>query len=145
MEARAVVLFDGVCNLCNGTVRWILERDARERFVFASLQSDAAADVLERAGFRGERPDSLVLVDADGAHFHSDAALRIAAGLGLPWSVLGWARIVPRFVRDGIYRWVARNRYRWFGRSETCALPRPGQERRFLDADGRTDRADRER
>ena len=132
--SRRLILFDGVCNLCHASVRWIIARDRREAFDFASLQSEVAREALANLGGVPGTPESLVLIDAAGAHFRSDAALRIARELGFPWSLAALARILPRFLRDGLYRWIAARRYRWFGRKPTCSLPLPGQERRFLDA-----------
>jgi predicted DCC family thiol-disulfide oxidoreductase YuxK len=129
-----VVLFDGVCNLCNGAVTWILERDRRQRFRFASLQSDAARALLAQHVPDGQVPDSIVLLDRDGVHVRSEAALRIASSLGGVWSLLGAARILPRSLRDGIYAWIARNRYRWFGRRDHCMMPDPALAHRFLDS-----------
>ncbi len=129
-----IVLFDGVCNLCNGTVQFIIDRDPGGRFRFASLQSEAGARVLREHG-RGPivgDPDSIILIERGTLYEHSGAALRIARALGLPWSlaVLGFA--LPRFVRDALYRLIARNRYRWFGREESCRVPTPALRARFL-------------
>lgn len=140
----SVVLFDGVCNLCNGFVAWVIERDpprarlgGRGVFRFASLQSEAGRRALERAGVdRAALPASIVLIDGRGrVRTRSSAALGIARGLGLPWSAAGaLGMIVPRFVRDAVYDEVARNRYRWFGRRESCLMPTEALAARFLDA-----------
>lgn len=138
-HSRPVILFDGVCNLCNASVRWVLDRDARAVFDFASLQSVAARRLLEAARVDGGTdalPDAIVLIDRDGVHTGSAAAARIARRLGLPYSLLGaLGTAVPTFIRDPVYRLVARNRYRWFGRRDRCALPAPNHAARFLDAD----------
>ena len=140
-EARAdqrVILFDGVCNLCNGSVNWVIARDPQERFQFASLQSQVAENLLHGVMDEQEladHPDSIVLVDAGGAHVRSTAALSIAAGMGLPYSLARVFFAIPRPLRDLVYNWVARNRYRWFGRQESCMLPTPDLTSRFLDAD----------
>lgn len=131
--AAPVILFDGVCNLCNGAVTWIIERDPRAVFVFGALQSDGARALLARHEALHDLPDSIVLIDASGVHTRSDAALRIAAQLGAPWSWLNVGRILPRGLRDAIYNWVARNRYRWFGKRDSCMLPTPDLAHRFLD------------
>ncbi len=124
------MLFDGVCNLCNATIVWLLERDRKGEFRFASLQSASARALL------GERyanlPDSIVLIDGEEIHVESEAGLRIASRLGFPYSLLASSRVLPRFVRDAVYRFVARNRYRWFGKRDSCALPRPEWKDRFL-------------
>ena len=132
-----VVLFDGVCNLCNAWVQWLLEHDREGRFRLASLQSAAAREVLsERLTPEeiAELPDAIVLVDASGVHTRSGAVLRIAAGLGWPWKALQAFLAVPGFARDAVYGLVARNRYRWFGHRETCMMPSPEVMERFLDA-----------
>ena len=129
-----VILFDGVCNLCNATVQFIIDRDPAARFRFASLQSEAAARLLRAHGREPPRgdPDSVVLVVGGRLHEHSDAALRIARGLGLPWSLAALGLVLPRALRDGLYRFVARHRYRWFGREESCRVPTPALRARFL-------------
>ncbi len=137
-DPRPLVLFDGVCNLCNATVQWVIERDAGGVFSFASLQSEAALHALERAGETitlSELPDSIVLVDQIGIHIRSAAIMGIARRLGFPHSMLGLGRLLPRPMRDAIYRFIARNRYRWFGRRDTCMVPTPDLAARFLDAD----------
>ncbi len=130
-----LVLFDGVCNLCNAAVGWIIARDRRGRFRFASLQSDAAGRELCAHGVSGDLPDSIVLIDDDGVHTQSEAVLRIASGLGLPWSLAGVARVLPGALRDAAYSCVAHHRYRWFGRRQACMLPSEALMARFLDAD----------
>ena len=124
-----IVLFDGICNLCNGAVRFILVRDPRGRFRFASLQSNAARRLLKGDG----PPETIILIDAGKIYSKSTAALRIARGLRFPWPLLYGLVIVPRFLRDVVYDWVARNRYRWFGKRDTCMLPTPQMKERFLD------------
>ncbi len=129
---QPVVLFDGVCNLCNGAVTWLIERDTRALLRFGALQSDAAQQLLAQHGALDGLPDSIVLIDTDGVHIRSDAALRIASLLGLPWSLITVTRVLPRAFRDAVYSWIARNRYRWFGTRDTCMLPSPGIAARFL-------------
>lgn len=134
VEGHPVVLFDGVCNLCNGSVQFILRHDPEGRFRFAALQSEAGRRLLAHKGIDPSRLDSLVLLDAEGrCSVQSAAALQIARQLR------GWPRLaaplilVPRPIRDGVYRFVARRRYRWFGRRESCWLPTPELRQRFLD------------
>ena len=132
-----VLLFDGLCTLCDGTVSFVLGRDRSGRIRFAPLQGAFAAGVVKRhPDLTGV--DSLVLVESreDGGErvrVRSDAALRLAVLMGGPWRLLAAFRIVPRAVRDAVYDWVARNRHRWFGRRETCRLPTPDERARFLD------------
>jgi predicted DCC family thiol-disulfide oxidoreductase YuxK len=135
--APPLILFDGTCNLCHGFVQFVLRRDPRARFRFASLQSAAARAALAAAGATSPLPDSVVLVDARGVATRSTAALRIAAGLRWPWPLLAGFRLVPPFVRDLVYDWIARNRHRWFGTRDTCLVPTPALRARFADADER--------
>ncbi len=131
-----VVLFDGVCNLCNSTVNWLLDRDEGGRLRYATLQSRAARQVVAQAGITDPStlPDSIVLVDRDGVHLRSTAALRIGVHLGFPYSLARIAFVVPRPIRDAVYSLIARNRYRWFGRRDVCMRPTPELTARFLDA-----------
>ena len=129
------MLFDGLCNLCAASVRFVLERDEKSAFDFASLQSETARTLLAEAGASAELPDSIVLLDADGVHLRSDAALRIAARLRRPWPLLAALRVLPRAIRDPLYDFVARHRYGWFGKRESCLVPTPTLRARFLDAD----------
>jgi len=133
----AIVLFDGVCNLCASSVRFIVERDPNGHFQFASLQSDFARSLLGKHGVavpEGD-PESIVLVEGDHVYDHSTAALRIARKLSGPVKLLSIFRfLVPRFVRDAVYRFIAHNRYRWFGKSDICMMPTPALKARFLDA-----------
>ena len=128
----ATVLFDGVCNLCNGSVRFIIANDPAGHFRFASLESPQAAAALARVGWSAKGLDSIVLIDGDRVYRRSDAALRIAAELRAPWGLARALLAIPAEIRDGIYDWVAKHRYEVFGRRELCALPDPGLADRFL-------------
>lgn len=132
MDQTPVLLFDGVCNLCNAGVRWIVKRDRRRVFRFASLQSEAAVRLLAQAGVTGQPPDSMILIDEAGVHYRSDAAIGVAARLGFPWTLARTARIVPRGLRDAVYGWIARNRYRWFGKRDSCLVPTEELKGRFV-------------
>jgi predicted DCC family thiol-disulfide oxidoreductase YuxK len=126
---KGIVLFDGVCNLCSGAVRFILARDPAGRFRFASLQSDAAQRLLKGAGVA----ETIVLLQGGKIYTRSAAALRIARGLRFPWPLFYAFVAVPRPLRDLVYRWVARHRYAWFGKRESCLLPTPETRGRFID------------
>ena len=116
-------------------MRFIAANDPERRFAFASLQSSHAREILgERAGDARE-PDSIVLLAGGRSYERSDAALHIALGLRAPWPLAFAAILIPRGARDAVYRWIARNRYRWFGRTNACALPPPGLRERFLPED----------
>ncbi len=131
-KRHAVVLFDGVCNLCNGSVNFIIDRDPDGYFRFASLQSEEAEAIMRRAGSSGTTLESIVLVEGDRVFRRSDAVLRIARKLKGPWPALALFTVVPRPIRDRVYDWIARNRYRWFGKRDTCRIPTPELRARFL-------------
>src|SRR5437879_6320810 len=130
-----LILFDGVCNLCNASVAWVIERDRRGVFRFASLQSAAAQAALAAANSPTTLPDSMVLIHEEGVHTQSDAVIRIGSRLGFPWKLARLGYLLPRPVRDWAYNAIARNRYRWFGRRESCLVPTPELRTRFVDAD----------
>lgn len=130
-----VLLVDGVCNLCSGAVRFVADHERAPHLRFASLQSVVGRRLLRENGIDPDVLASLVLVDAAGAHLRSDAALRLAGELRAPWSWLRHFRIVPRPLRDAVYDFVARHRYRWFGRQDVCMLPRADLAPRFLDVE----------
>lgn len=135
-EGHTIVLFDGVCNLCSGSVRFIVARDPKAHFRFAPLQSDAARRACAEVGATppaAVEPDTIIVIADGRALEHSDAALAIAARLPSPWPIVGVFRILPRGLRDRLYRVVAKNRYRWFGKSDTCMVPTPELRARFLD------------
>jgi predicted DCC family thiol-disulfide oxidoreductase YuxK len=130
--ARPVLLFDGICNLCNGMVAFVIARDPGARFRFGALQSDAARTLLSRVSAPQPLPDSIVLLEDGRIYTKSTAAIRIARGLRFPWPLVGVFLVVPRPVRDWVYDAVARNRYRWFGRRDVCMMPTADLQRRFI-------------
>ena len=127
-----IVLYDGVCGLCDRSVQLILRNDRRGRFRFAALQSDAGRALLERFGLPPEALDSVVLVEGGRAWLKSRAALRIARGMDAPWPLLWPLSIVPRPLADFLYGLVAKNRYRIFGKLDACMIPPPEVRARFL-------------
>jgi predicted DCC family thiol-disulfide oxidoreductase YuxK len=128
-----VVLFDGVCNLCNGTVVFVAGRDPAARFRFAALQSAIGRDLLGATGLPVDAPETLVLLEGGRVFVRSTAALRIARRLSGFWPLAYAAIVIPRPIRDAVYRLIARHRYRLFGRRETCMIPSPDLRRRFLE------------
>jgi predicted DCC family thiol-disulfide oxidoreductase YuxK len=134
LENAPLILFDGDCNLCNSSVQFVLRRDPKARFRFASLQSAVGRARLAEAAPGVALPDSIVLLHRGRLRTRSSAALAIARGLCLPWPLLSVFWLVPYPLRDLVYDWVARNRHRWFGRREACWVPTPALRERFLDA-----------
>lgn len=128
-----VILFDGVCNLCAWSVRFVIERDPRGVFRFAPLQSGTGRRLLREHGLDETAMDSFVLIDGGRAWRESDAALRVCRGLRGPWRMLVPLLVLPRLLRDPLYRLVARNRFRWFGKSDSCLVPSPELRSRFLE------------
>ncbi|GHC09190.1 thiol-disulfide oxidoreductase DCC family protein [Thermomonas carbonis] len=133
----AVIVFDGVCVLCNGWVGFLLRHDRRARYRYAAMQSDTGRDLLASHGLDPDDPASFLLVEQDVGNSpristDSDAIRRVLAGLGGGWCAAHVIALVPRRVRDAAYRWLARNRYRWFGRNEACSVPAPEHRQRFL-------------
>lgn len=131
-DAPYILLFDGVCNLCDNAVQFILKHDRRGLIHFASIQSDFGSRRYRELGLNPEAPDSMILLTPHGVFRESSAALEIAGLLGGPWPLAKVFKIVPRFIRDAVYRYVATHRYQWFGKHDQCMLPRPEWRKRFL-------------
>jgi predicted DCC family thiol-disulfide oxidoreductase YuxK len=133
-SSHPVILFDGVCNLCNRGVTFVIDHDRRGLFRFASLQSEVAARLLAAVGWKGDPGalDSVLLIDGGHVFDRSTAVLRVLRELGGRWRWIARLELVPRVLRDALYRWVAGRRYRWFGRSPSCRVPTPELSSRFL-------------
>lgn len=131
-----IILFDGVCNLCNGFVQFVIRRDPAARFRFAALQSPAGQALLATQGLDATtlalEPESVLLFSGGRLYSHSSAVLGIARRLGGVWRLAGVGWVLPRALRDALYRFVARHRYRWFGRQESCMVPTAALKARFL-------------
>ena len=127
-----IVVFDAHCLLCSGSVQFLLRHDNHRRLQFATIQSDIGSRLLEQAGISAIQPDSFVLVDDWRTWTETAAVLRVAHALGGPWRLAWIAWLIPYPLRDAVYRWVARNRYRWFGRRDVCFLPDPEDADRFI-------------
>ncbi|MEW9701917.1 thiol-disulfide oxidoreductase DCC family protein [Paenibacillus sp. SI8] len=132
-EVGAIVLFDGVCNLCNGAVQFILRNDPKGHFHFASLQSTVGQELLRQHHLPVQQMNTIVLIEAGRSYTQSTAALRIARRLRGAWPASYAAILIPAAWRNAVYAFVARNRYRWFGQAEHCMLPKPEFKMRFLD------------
>jgi predicted DCC family thiol-disulfide oxidoreductase YuxK len=132
MKEAPVVLFDGVCNYCNSWINFAIRHDKKGLLKFAPLQS-SAGDRLSRQYNITAGTNSVILIEKGKVYSHSGAAIRIARFLQWPARMLYVFIAIPKFIRDPVYKWVARNRYKWFGRRETCMIPGPEVRARFLD------------
>lgn len=128
-----LILFDGVCNLCNGLVRFIIKRDPSGKFKFASLQSEFGRSQLVKFNLPLDILYSLIVIDNGKAMERSDAALHIAKHLGIPWNFFSLFKVFPKSFRDAVYNFIGRHRYSVFGKAEHCMIPAPGIKDRFLD------------
>jgi predicted DCC family thiol-disulfide oxidoreductase YuxK len=131
-DSRPVIVFDGVCVLCNGWVRFLLRHERKKRYRFAAMQTESGRALLAANGLDPDDPASFLLVENGKAWRETDAIMHVIASLGGFWKVAVVARALPRPLRDWLYRVVARNRYRWFGRHDACLLAPAGHEDRFL-------------
>ena len=130
--AKQVILFDGVCNLCNSSVQFVINHDPRSSFQFAALQSASGKALLKIHGLPDTNLYSVILIRGHQVYQRSRAALEIARGLSGLWPLLYIFVIVPPFIRNGVYDWIAANRYRWFGEKNECMIPTPELKSRFL-------------
>jgi predicted DCC family thiol-disulfide oxidoreductase YuxK len=132
-DDKIILLFDGICNLCNSSVNFVLDHDKHDRFRFASLQSETAKKILAGTGMGDTPLDSAALIENGKVYLRSDVALRAAWHLGGGWALFYAFAIVPRFMRDWIYNWIAKNRYSWFGKRESCRMPDAQTRAKFLE------------
>jgi predicted DCC family thiol-disulfide oxidoreductase YuxK len=131
--AHPIVLYDGVCGLCEASVNFIIHHDPAGRFRFASLQSEIGRRLLAEHGLNADVMNTVVLIDESSAHVRSAAAARVLILLGGGFSVMGEVlAVIPEIIRDAVYNWIARNRYRWFGKRDVCRLPTVEVAKRFL-------------
>lgn len=129
---KIVVLFDGVCNFCNASVNWLIDRDPADRFRFAAQQSEIGQKLMAGHGVTGLMLNTMVVIDRGQILTHSSAAMRICRYLPMPWKLLSVFWIVPKFLRDWGYKLFARHRYRMFGQTEACRMPTPEIRAKFL-------------
>jgi predicted DCC family thiol-disulfide oxidoreductase YuxK len=130
---KKIVLFDGVCNLCSNSVQFILKRDKKNQFLFGSLQGTAGQEYLKKFNLPADAFNSFMLVEGDTLYSRSSGALRMLKHLGGGWSLLYAFIIVPKFIRDAVYNFIAKNRYKWFGKKEECWIPTPDLKAKFLE------------
>lgn len=131
-QGKKIILFDGVCNLCNSSVTYVIQRDKKDVFRFAALQEAAGQKLITTHGIDTSQTDSVILVDGEKVYVKSTAALRIARHLGGAHPLLYGFMIVPKFLRNWVYDYIAKNRYKWYGKKESCMIPTPELKAKFL-------------
>lgn len=132
LKNKNIILFDGICNLCNSSVQFIIKHDKKQRFLFTSLQSDAARELLLQFPSKKNKMNSLLYIENNKIYDKSNAALQIIKHLNTPLNWLFTFVIIPKTVRDYLYNFIAKNRYKWFGKKECCMIPSPELKERFL-------------
>ncbi|MFD2725888.1 thiol-disulfide oxidoreductase DCC family protein [Hyunsoonleella rubra] len=131
---KKLILFDGVCNLCNSSVLYVIKRDKTNQFMFTALQSEAGQEIIDHFKIDTSKVDSILLYTPEkGITYKSTAALKIASKLGFPTNLLSVFLIVPSFVRNWVYDFVAKNRYKWYGKKDACMIPTPELKSKFLE------------
>lgn len=132
-ENKSLILFDGVCNLCNSSVNFIIKHDPKELFLFASLQSDAAKEILLQLNEEKIKMDSILLIEEGEIFEKSSAALRISKKLNKGFKLLYIFIVLPKPIRNFVYDYIAKNRYKWYGKKDSCMIPTPELKQRFID------------
>jgi predicted DCC family thiol-disulfide oxidoreductase YuxK len=132
INSYSILIFDGECNLCNNWVKLVLRFDKKQRFKFCSLQSEQGRKLIGDQISLETLPQTVVLIENEKLYTHSTAALRVVQQLAFPVSMLVVFKIIPVKVRDVVYNWIARNRYKWFGKQQSCRIPEPEIMHRFL-------------
>lgn len=132
---KKLILFDGVCNLCNSSVLYVIKRDKKNTFLFAPLQSNVGKKIIEKFDINTKDVDSIIIYnpEKDSIHHKSTAALKIASQLDFPTNILAIFLIIPSFIRNWVYDFIARNRYKWYGKKDACMIPTPELRSKFLE------------
>jgi len=130
---KKIILFDGVCNLCNASVQFVIKHDTKDLFRFIPLQSDLGQKILNHIGINRQKTDSIVLYEPGKAYFYkAEAALKIVSEFGGMYKLLNIFSLFPKFICDAIYDYIAKNRYRWYGKQDVCMMPNPELATKFL-------------
>jgi len=131
---KNLILFDGVCNLCNASVQYVIKQDKNNLFMFTALQSNVGQNIIEHYNIDTSKIDSILLyTPKKGIHYKSTAALKVASQLGFPINLMIVFLIVPNFIRNWVYDYIAKNRYKWYGKKEACMIPTPELKSKFLE------------
>jgi len=132
-QDKQLILFDGVCNLCNASVQYIIKHDKKDIFRFTALQSEASQELIRKFNIDTDKTDSIILYsEKNGISYKSTAALKIASYLGFPRNTMIIFLIIPPFIRNWVYDYIAKNRYKWYGKREACMVPTPELQRKFI-------------
>lgn len=131
-KTHKIILFDGVCNLCNSSVTFVIKRDKKDVFRFTALQEEPGRNLMSKFEIDPAETDSIVLIDGERAYTKSTAALRISRHLGGAYPLLYGFMIVPKFLRNWVYDYIAKNRYKWYGKKDSCMIPTPELRSKFL-------------
>jgi predicted DCC family thiol-disulfide oxidoreductase YuxK len=130
---KKLILFDGVCNLCNSSVQYVIKHDKKDIFMFTALQSEIGQEIINKFNIDTTKTDSILLYSPEnGVVSKSTAAIKIASKLGFPKNLMNVFFIIPPFIRNGVYDYIAKNRYKWYGKQESCWLPTPELKSKFL-------------
>ena len=133
-QNKQLILFDGVCNLCNSSVQYVIKHDIKNQFMFTALQSETGKEIIDEFNIDTSKTDSILLYNPKkGIDYKSTAALKIVSKLGFPRNLIGAFFIVPAFIRNWVYDFIAKNRYKWYGKKESCMIPTPELKSKFLD------------
>lgn len=130
--AKSIIFFDGVCNLCNTSIDFVIQRDKSDQFLVGALQDDFSKKILSDYEVQEDYLDSIILLEKGEVYYKSTAALKIARHLSGLWPAIYPLIFLPKFLRDPVYNWIGANRYRWFGKKSTCRLPTPAEKAKFL-------------
>ncbi len=129
---KKIILFDGVCNLCNSSINFVIKRDRKDVFRFTALQEEVGRGLIDKYGIDPSNTDSIILIENNKAYIKSSAALRIAKSMSGGYPLLFIFMVIPKFIRNWVYDFVARNRYKWYGKKESCMIPTPELKAKFL-------------
>ncbi|WP_035677783.1 thiol-disulfide oxidoreductase DCC family protein [Flavobacterium limnosediminis] len=131
---KKIILFDGVCNLCDATVQMVIKKDKQDVFRFVALQSDLGRQITKHIGVDTSKTDSIILYEPGHAyHIKAEAAIEIAKSIGGLYAILGLFSVFPNWMKNSVYDFVARNRYKWYGKKESCMIPTPEIKAKFLE------------
>lgn len=132
-QDKKIILFDGICNLCDSSIQFIIKHDKKDIFRFVALQSEIGQEIIEHIGIDIAKIDSILLYEPGKAYYYkAEAALKIAKELGGIYTAISWFSILPKFLTNSVYDYIARNRYKWYGKKDACMIPTPELKAKFL-------------